>query len=42
MKRVMPALAVAWQVDLNANERIRVVDLQACLPRAHHAVSALP
>ena len=48
MKHVMAARAVAWQVDLDANKRIRVVksvELQARLSRlstpAHHAVSAL-
>ena len=29
MKHVMPALAVARQVDLDANERIRIVELRA-------------
>jgi hypothetical protein len=29
MKHVMPALAVARQVDLDANERIGIVELRA-------------
>jgi hypothetical protein len=29
MTHVMPALAVSWQVNYDANERIRIVELLA-------------
>jgi hypothetical protein len=29
MKHVMPARALAWQVNFDANERIRIVELRA-------------